>query len=130
MNHRHPTGSSWCEEVTAATGAKAPPTGRLPFGVTITCRQQGVLGFRLMQFTLLVSSNTAAVRCWQRNGFQVVMVPLRLSPGDDLRLSLHSFSSVSGLEACRETLQGPQDQALSMSAMQGSHQKTPGLAGG
>lgn len=36
MNNRHPTGSSWCEDVTAATGAKAPPTGRLSVGVTIT----------------------------------------------------------------------------------------------
>ena len=30
------------------------------------------LGFRLMQFNLVVSSNTAGIRCWQRNGFQVV----------------------------------------------------------
>jgi hypothetical protein len=32
VNHRHPTGSPWCEEVTAATGAKAPSTGRLLVG--------------------------------------------------------------------------------------------------
>jgi len=50
------------------------------------CRRQGVgsrlcqhslqaarrLGFRLMQFNLVVSTNTAGLRCWQRNGFQVV----------------------------------------------------------
>ena len=30
------------------------------------------LGFRLMQFNLVVSTNTAGIRCWQRNGFQVV----------------------------------------------------------
>jgi len=30
------------------------------------------LGFRLMQFNLVVSTNTAGLRCWQRNGFQVV----------------------------------------------------------
>jgi L-amino acid N-acyltransferase YncA len=30
------------------------------------------LGFRSMQFNLVVSSNTAGIRCWQRNGFQVV----------------------------------------------------------
>ncbi len=50
------------------------------------CRRQGVgsrlcqhslqlarrLGFRMMQFNLVVSSNTAGIRCWQRNGFQVV----------------------------------------------------------
>lgn len=29
------------------------------------------LGFRAMQFNL-VSTNTAGLRCWQRNGFQVV----------------------------------------------------------
>ncbi len=50
------------------------------------CRRQGVgsrlcqhslqaarrLGFRLMQFNLVVSTNSAGLRCWQRNGFQVV----------------------------------------------------------
>ena len=50
------------------------------------CRRQGIgsrlcqhslqaarqLGFRAMQFNLVVSSNTAGIRCWQRNGFQVV----------------------------------------------------------
>ncbi len=30
------------------------------------------LGFRLMQFNLVVSTNTAGIRCWQRNGFEVV----------------------------------------------------------
>ncbi|WP_197686685.1 GNAT family N-acetyltransferase [Cyanobium sp. NIES-981] len=30
------------------------------------------LGFRLMQFNLVVSTNTAGIRCWQRNGFQIV----------------------------------------------------------
>ncbi|MCS5693407.1 GNAT family N-acetyltransferase [Cyanobium sp. FGCU-6] len=50
------------------------------------CRRQGIgsrlcqhslqaarrLGFRGMQFNLVVSTNTAGIRCWQRNGFQVV----------------------------------------------------------
>jgi GNAT superfamily N-acetyltransferase len=50
------------------------------------CRRQGIgsrlcqhslqaarlLGFRLMQFNLVVTTNTAGIRCWQRNGFQVV----------------------------------------------------------
>jgi len=50
------------------------------------CRRQGIgsrlcqhslqaarrLGFRLMQFNLVVSTNTAGIRCWQRNGFEVV----------------------------------------------------------
>jgi len=50
------------------------------------CRRQGIgsrlcqhslqtarrLGFRAMQFNLVVSTNTAGIRCWQRNGFQVV----------------------------------------------------------
>jgi L-amino acid N-acyltransferase YncA len=30
------------------------------------------LGFQAMQFNLVVSTNTAGIRCWQRNGFQVV----------------------------------------------------------
>ena len=30
------------------------------------------LGFRLMPFNLVVSTNTAGIRCWQCNGFQVV----------------------------------------------------------
>ena len=30
------------------------------------------LGFRAMQFNLVVSTNTAGLRCWQRNGFEVV----------------------------------------------------------
>ena len=30
------------------------------------------LGFRLMQFNLVVSTNTAGIRCWQQNGFQIV----------------------------------------------------------
>ncbi len=30
------------------------------------------LGFRALQFNLVVSSNTAGIRCWQRNGFQLV----------------------------------------------------------
>jgi len=30
------------------------------------------LGFRLIQFNLVVSTNTAGIRCWQRNGFEIV----------------------------------------------------------
>jgi ribosomal protein S18 acetylase RimI-like enzyme len=50
------------------------------------CRRQGIgsrlrrhplqaarrLDFRAPQFNLVVSTNTAGRRCWQRNGFQVV----------------------------------------------------------
>lgn len=50
------------------------------------CRRQGMgsrlcqhslqtarrLGFRLMQFNLVVSTNTAGLRCWQKNGFELV----------------------------------------------------------
>jgi L-amino acid N-acyltransferase YncA len=50
------------------------------------CRRQGIgsrlcqssldaarrLGFRSMQFNLVVSTNTAGIGCWQRSGFQVV----------------------------------------------------------
>jgi L-amino acid N-acyltransferase YncA len=34
-----------------------------------TARQ---LGFRAMQFNLVVSTNTAGIRCWKRNGFRIV----------------------------------------------------------
>ena len=30
------------------------------------------LGFRAMQFNLVVTTNSAGIRCWQRNGFQVI----------------------------------------------------------
>ena len=30
------------------------------------------LGFRAMQFNLVVSTNSAGIRCWQRNGFELV----------------------------------------------------------
>ena len=54
--------------------------------VTVHARRQGIgsrlcqhslqaarrLGFRAMQFNLVVSTNTAGIRCWQCNGFQVV----------------------------------------------------------
>jgi GNAT superfamily N-acetyltransferase len=30
------------------------------------------LGFRSLQFNLVVSTNTASIRCWQRNGFRIV----------------------------------------------------------
>jgi L-amino acid N-acyltransferase YncA len=50
------------------------------------CRRQGIgsrlcqhslqtarqLGFRSMQFNLVVSTNTAGIHCWQRNGFQII----------------------------------------------------------
>jgi L-amino acid N-acyltransferase YncA len=30
------------------------------------------LGFRAMQFNLVVSTNTAGIRCWEHNGFRIV----------------------------------------------------------
>ncbi|MDM7938338.1 MAG: GNAT family N-acetyltransferase [Cyanobium sp. CZS 48M] len=50
------------------------------------CRRQGIgsrlcqhslqearrLGFRAMQFNLVVSTNTAGIRCWRQNGFQII----------------------------------------------------------
>jgi hypothetical protein len=38
----------------------------------VVAEQTRRLGFRAMQFNLVVSTNTAGIRCWQRNGFQVV----------------------------------------------------------
>ena len=66
-----------------ALGAHVANAG---FVVAESARRQGIgsrlcqhslqaaqqLGFRLMQFNLVVSSNTAGIRCWQRNGFRVV----------------------------------------------------------
>jgi L-amino acid N-acyltransferase YncA len=66
-----------------ALGAHVANAG---YVVAENCRRQGIgsrlcqhslqagrrLGFRLMQFNLVVSTNTAGIRCWQRNGFQVV----------------------------------------------------------
>ncbi len=56
------------------------------YGVASSCRRQGIgsrlcrhslqmarrLGYRAMQFNLVVSTNTAGLRCWQRNGFRIV----------------------------------------------------------
>jgi GNAT superfamily N-acetyltransferase len=66
-----------------ALGAHVANAG---YVVAEECRRQGVgsrlcqhslqtarrLGFRLMQFNLVVSTNSAGIRCWQKNGFQVV----------------------------------------------------------
>lgn len=54
--------------------------------VAEACRRRGIgsrlcqhslqtarsLGYRAMQFNLVVSTNTAGLRCWQQNGFQIV----------------------------------------------------------
>ncbi|MEB3317567.1 MAG: GNAT family N-acetyltransferase [Cyanobacteriota bacterium] len=66
-----------------ALGAHVANAG---YVVAEDCRRQGTgtrlcqhslrtarrLGFRAMQFNLVVSTNTAGLRCWRRNGFQVV----------------------------------------------------------
>ena len=66
-----------------ALGAHVANAG---YVVAELCRRQGVgsrlcqhslqtarrLGFRAMQFNLVVSTNHAGLRCWQRNGFEVV----------------------------------------------------------
>jgi len=66
-----------------ALGAHVANAG---YVVSDHCRRQGIgsrlcqhslqaarrLGFRLMQFNLVVSTNTAGIRCWQRNGFEIV----------------------------------------------------------
>ena len=66
-----------------ALGAHVANAG---FVVAQHCRRQGIgsrlcqhslqaarrLGFRAMQFNLVVSTNSAGIRCWQRNGFLVV----------------------------------------------------------
>ena len=66
-----------------ALGAHVANAG---YVVAAHCRRQGLgsqlcqhslhtarrLGFRAMQFNLVVSTNTAGLRCWQRNGFAIV----------------------------------------------------------
>jgi GNAT superfamily N-acetyltransferase len=66
-----------------ALGAHVANAG---YVVAAHCRRQGVgsrlcqhslraarrLGFRLLQFNLVVSTNTAGLCCWQRNGFEIV----------------------------------------------------------
>jgi GNAT superfamily N-acetyltransferase len=46
------------------------------------------LGFRLIQFNLVVSTNTAGIRCWQRNCIPVVgILPGAFSPAMSSRSS-------------------------------------------
>ena len=66
--------------------ALGAPVANAGYVVAEHCRRQGIgsrlcqhslqaarwLGFRAMQFNLVVSTNSAGIRCWQRNGFQVV----------------------------------------------------------
>ena len=66
-----------------ALGAHVANAGYL---VAMHCRRQKIgsrlcqhslqaarrLGYRAMQFNLVVSTNAAGIRCWQRNGFTVV----------------------------------------------------------
>ena len=66
-----------------ALGAHVANAGYVVAG---QCRRQGIgsllcqhsllavrqLGFRAIQFNLVVSTNTAGIRCWKLNGFQVV----------------------------------------------------------
>ena len=90
---RRPTGQrcglAWVEQSQAGMVA-VDPTGahvaNAGYVVAEYCRRQGTgsrlcqhslqaarrLGFRAMQFNLVVSTNTAGIRCWRRNGFQIV----------------------------------------------------------
>ena len=76
-------GTYYLKPNSLALGAHVANAG---YVVAQHCRHQGIgsrlcqhslqaarrLGFRAMQFNLVVSTNTAGIRCWQRNGFQVV----------------------------------------------------------
>ena len=76
-------GTCYLRPNSLALGAHVANAG---YVVAEQCRRQGVgsrlcqhslqaarrLGFRAMQFNLVVSTNTAGLRCWQRNGFQLV----------------------------------------------------------
>jgi L-amino acid N-acyltransferase YncA len=76
-------GTYYLKPNSLALGAHVANAG---YVVAEHCRRQGIgsrlcqhslqaarrLGFRSMQFNLVVSTNTAGIRCWQHNGFQVV----------------------------------------------------------
>ena len=76
-------GTYYLKPNSLALGAHMANAG---YVVAESCRRQGIgsrlcqhslqaarrLGFRAMQFNLVVSTNTAGILCWQRNGFQVV----------------------------------------------------------
>jgi len=76
-------GTYYLKPNSLALGAHVANAG---YVVAVHCRRQGIgsrlcqhslqaarrLGFRAMQFNLVVSTNAAGIRCWQRNGFQVV----------------------------------------------------------
>jgi L-amino acid N-acyltransferase YncA len=76
-------GTYYLKPNSLALGAHVANAG---YVVAEHCRRQGIgsrlcqhslqaarrLGFRAVQFNLVVSTNTAGLRCWQRNGFQVV----------------------------------------------------------
>ena len=76
-------GSYYLRPNTLCLGAHVANAG---YVVAEPCRRQGLgsrlcqhslqaarqLGFRAMQFNLVVCTNTAGLRCWERNGFQVV----------------------------------------------------------
>ena len=76
-------GTYYLKPNSLALGAHVANAG---YVVAEHCRRQGIgsrlcqhslqaarrLGFRAMQFNLVVSTNTAGLRCWQSNGFQVV----------------------------------------------------------
>ena len=80
---------AWVEQsqaVMVAMDATGTHVANAGYEVAEHCRRQGIgsrlcqhslqaarrLGFRTMQFNLVVSTNSAGIRCWQRNGFQVV----------------------------------------------------------
>ena len=76
-------GTYYLKHNSLALGAHVANAG---YVVAVHCRRQGIgsrlcqhslqaarrLGFRGRQFNLVVSTNAAGIRCWQRNGFQVV----------------------------------------------------------
>jgi ribosomal protein S18 acetylase RimI-like enzyme len=80
---------TWVEQsqaVMVAVDASGAHVANAGYVVAEQARRQGIgsrlcqhslqaaqrLGFRAMQFNLVVSTNSAGIRCWQRNGFQVV----------------------------------------------------------
>ncbi len=76
-------GTYYLRPNTLCLGAHVANAG---YVVAEPCRQRGIgsrlcrhslqtarrLGYRALQFNLVVSTNIAGIRCWQRNGFRIV----------------------------------------------------------
>jgi L-amino acid N-acyltransferase YncA len=106
-------GTYYLKPNSLALGAHVANAG---YVVAEVCRRQGIgsslcrhslqtarrLGYRLMQFNLVVSTNTAGIRCWRQNGFQIVGT----LPG---AFRHRQLGYVDALVMVQSLVEGPQD---------------------